>query len=235
VKPFSTEDDALTMVTRTRNRLRVFAALAVVAGIDAVVFTHARLLGVVLIVIGVDVLILAGSRARYLTLRATAGALRDQVPPVEQIDISRVIDASAQRAWKTITDHELYGRVAPNLARVEALTADGPGLERRCYDSFGRGWSETCTLWDEGHQFAVEVDTSDYPYPLAMMRGTWWAEPVDERRTRVGMRFQFQPRPGLRGRLFAVVMQVAFRPVIRRIIRGWEREVADVSEASSRR
>ncbi len=142
------------------------------------------------------------------------------------VEVSRTIDAPVERAWSVITDHDLYGRLAPNLRGVQAMTPNGPGLERRCVDSLGRGWNESCTLWDEGRRFAVEVDTSDYPYPLEIMRGMWWVEPVDAHHSRAGMRFEFAARPGLWGRFFVAIMRVAFRPVVGRILRGWQREAS---------
>ena len=49
----------------------------------------------------------------------------------------------------------------------------GEPLRRRCTNTTGQDWQETCTVWDEGRRFAVDVDTSDYPYPLRLMRGLW--------------------------------------------------------------
>lgn len=106
-------------------------------------------------------------------------------------------------------------------------------MRRRCHDTRGRGWNETCTLWEEGHAFAVEVDTSDYPYPLIAMRGRWAVEPRGDR-SAVSMTFEFTPKPGLAGGSFAVVMLVTLRPVLRRIVRGWEHKVASPASATVR-
>jgi hypothetical protein len=67
----------------------------------------------------------------------------------------------------------------------------------------------------------VAVDTGDYPYPLAVMQGSWAVEPIATDRSRLVMRFLFQPRAGLRGRAFAWAMHAAFPFVLRRILRGW--------------
>lgn len=153
--------------------------------------------------------------------RRTGRRLPSSPPPLEAMAISTEVDALAERAWVVVTDHELYGRLAPNLGRVELTTTNGPDLARRCTDRKGRGWNESCTLWDDGRRFAVAVDTSDYPYPLQVVRGSWWVDPISGARCRLGMTFLFQPRPGLRGRLFVWAMHAAFPLTVRRILRGW--------------
>lgn len=161
-----------------------------------------------------------------LRLRAGAAGIEAQGSPIaERVDIERRVAATAREVWPLLTDHELYGRLAPNLSRVEVLDGAGAGMQRRCHDSLGRGWNETCTLWDDGHQFAVEVDTSDYPYPLAVMRGSWAVVPAGEGST-ISMHFEFVPEPNGRGGVFAAVMLLGFQPVLRRILRGWERQLA---------
>ena len=152
---------------------------------------------------------------------AVPAAVLDEVPPTEVCHVEAAIDTTPAIAWSVITDHELYGRLAPNLSRVSPTAADGPGLTRTCANRGGDEWSETCTVWDEGHQYDIAVDTSNYPYPLVEMRGSWSTGatvPVV-----VSMDFRYRPRPGIRGRLFAAAMQAAFPMVLGRIIRGWRR------------
>ena len=141
-----------------------------------------------------------------------------------ELDVRRRVAAPPSAVWPLLTDHELYGRLAPNLSRVEVVDGEGVGMQRRCHDSLGRGWNETCTLWDEGHEHGVEVDTSDYPYPLKVMRGRWGVEP-DADGSLIIMHFEFVPRPGVVGAIFAALMLVGFRPVMGRIMRGWERQL----------
>lgn len=136
---------------------------------------------------------------------------------------SRAMALPPEAVWPVITDHETYGRLALNLGRVEATGPNGPDLTRTCYDRLGRRWNETCTLWEDGRRFAIEVDTSDYPYPLAVMRGEWYVEPA-EGGSVAGMRFEFLPEPGAKGRTFGVLMRLGFGMVVRRILSGWERE-----------
>ncbi len=171
--------------------------------------------------------VVAGFASSQLRLRRAASRIADLDTPVpERIDVEHPVAAPASSVWPLLTDHELYGRLAPNLSRVEVLDGEGEGMRRRCTDTRGRGWDETCTMWEEGHAFAVEVDTSDYPYPLTTMRGRWAVEPRGAGSV-ISMRFEFTPRAGLVGGVFAIAMLGAFRPVLHRIVRGWERQLAN--------
>jgi len=176
-------------------------------------------------ILGGVALVVTGFAAAQLRLRIAASRMIDLDSAVpERIHVEQRLDAPASAVWPLLTDHDLYGRLAPNLSRVEVLGGEGVGMQRRCYDTLGRGWNETCTLWDEGREFAVDVDTSDYPYPLHTMRGRWAVEPDGDRST-VSMDFELIPRPGLLGGVFVATMLVVFKPVVRRILRGWEREL----------
>lgn len=145
----------------------------------------------------------------------------DETPPVEVVSVERVVPGDVATAWRIITDHELYGRLAPNLSRVHPRGDDGPGLTRTCANRNGEEWRETCTLWDDQHRYEVAVDTTDYPYPLAVMRGGWYVEDDETGHVRIGMDFRFQPRSTLHGRTFAAAMNLAFPPILHRILRGW--------------
>ncbi|MGD9702877.1 MAG: SRPBCC family protein [Ilumatobacteraceae bacterium] len=147
----------------------------------------------------------------------------DEAPPVEVVHVERQVSVDPGRAWAIVTDHDLYGRLAPNLSRVHATTGNGPGLERTCTNRKGHAWTESCTLWDDGHRFDIAVDTSNYPYPLDVMSGSWsvTAHPHDPNRCTVGMDFRYQPTRSIAGRLFAGLMQAAFPFVLRRIVAGW--------------
>lgn len=183
-------------------------------------------------ILGGVALVVAAFAVAQLRLRIAASGMTDldSVVP-ERVHVERRLAAPASDVWPLLTDHDLYGRLAPNLSRVEVLGGEGAGMQRRCYDTLGRGWNETCTLWDEGRQFAVDVDTSDYPYPLHTMRGRWEVEP-DGDRSMVSMDFELVPRPGVLGGVFVATMLVVFKPVVRRILRGWERELAAVHAAA---
>lgn len=150
----------------------------------------------------------------------------DEAPPVEVVHVEHRIASDAATAWDVITDHELYGRLAPNLSRVHTTRSNGPDLARTCTNLKGEHWHETCTLWDDQHRYEVAVDTTNYPYPLAVMRGAWYVEPDEPGHVVVGMDFQIRPRRSVWGRTFVAAMQAAFPFILRRIIRGWRDEIA---------
>jgi ribosome-associated toxin RatA of RatAB toxin-antitoxin module len=97
---------------------------------------------------------------------------------------TRSVQASPDVAWEVVSDVGGFGDVAPNLSRAEVLEGQGQGMVRRCYDARGRGWSEDCTLWEEGHRYEMRVRTETYPFPLRQLfrdfRGTWEVEPSAE-------------------------------------------------------
>jgi hypothetical protein len=157
---------------------------------------------------------------------------RDPVPPVEIASVSAAVPYDPAVVWQVLTDHELYGTLAANLGAVRATAPNGPGLARTCSNRRGQEWHEQCTLWNEGERFEVAVDTSDYPYPLQVVRGAWWLRPAADGSTTVGMQFAFQPTRTVRGRAFAIVMQAAFPLVLRRILRGWRRAAAALAAGS---
>lgn len=181
-----------------------------------------------LIVLGLG---LAQLRARARVARAIArsGGDFDEVPPVEVVTFDRPASATPEQMWPVMIDHELYAKLALNLSAAKGLTPDGLGFQRSCTDAAGRSWSETCTLWEPGRRFDVDVDTSNYPYPLARMQGSWRVEPDGRDGSTVGMTFAFQPEQGLRGRFFVAVMHLGFPPILKRIVRGWIRAAANTA------
>ncbi len=158
---------------------------------------------------------LAAWQTRGLTSLRSGEPLAD----VEVIEASRVLAAPPQVVWPVVTDHELYGRLAPNLHQVQVISEAGQPLRRRCTNHSGDGWEETCTLWDDDHRYAVEVDTANYPYPLASLRGLWQVDPHPDG-SLVTMRFVYQAKPTLRGGLFALVSRPLFPLILARIFKG---------------
>lgn len=166
------------------------------------------------------------ARARVARAIARSDGDFDEIPPVEVVTFDRPAPLTPEQMWPVMIDHQLYAKLALNLSAAKGLTPDGLGFQRSCTDAAGRSWSETCTLWEPGRRFDVDVDISDYPYPLARMQGSWRVQPDDPDGSTVGMTFAFQPAPGLRGRFFVAVMHLAFPPILKRIVRGWIRAAA---------
>jgi hypothetical protein len=177
------------------------------------------LAGVAAVVAGFGLAQLIHVRRTRHEMRTAPAAVLDEAPPTEIAHASGAVDVDHAVAWRTITDHELFGRLAPNLSGVRVTAPNGPGLTRTCANRAGDEWQETCTRWDDGAVFEVEVDTSDYPYPLDEMRGSWWAAPGPP--TRIGMDYRYRPARGIRGRLFATAVRAVFPIVLRRIRSGW--------------
>ncbi len=186
----------------------------------------AVVLGVVALLVGELGIAQLRSRRRLRRAAAKTAADLEESPPIEVIELRRRSEHTVEELWPVITDHALYARLALNLRAAEGLTPNGPGFRRSCTDSAGRSWSETCTLWEPGRRFDVNVDLDDYPYPLGLVQGSWSVDPVEGNGSEVAMRFAIRPVDGLRGRLFVPVMQAMFGPILRRIARGWDRAAA---------
>ncbi len=132
-------------------------------------------------------------------------------PPTEAAHFTGKVRVDPVKLWPVMIDHGLYGRLAANLGSVTAVAPNGPGLVRECSDTNGGSWSETCTLWDPGKRFAVNVETTapDYPYALQLMQGTWGVEAsAIPASSKVTMAFAFRPLPGLRGRMMVIAMHL---------------------------
>ncbi len=158
----------------------------------------------------------------------------DDDGPNQTVEVSRVLDGTAEQVWPVIIDHEAYGRLAPNLSRVLPTGPDGPELTRRCWDTRGRHWDERCVLWEAGVHFAVEVDTAaeDYPYPLEYLRGEWAIRSIETDRTEVTVRFELRPRPGAAGAAFAAAMATGATPILRRVLNGWQDAVTEATQTA---
>jgi hypothetical protein len=156
----------------------------------------------------------------------------DPLANVEIVEASAVVAAPPPQLWPLITDNDLYGRLAPNLSTVEVISEPGAPLRRRCTNNGGASWEETCTLWDEGRRYAVEVDTAHYPYPLAVMRGLWQVDPHPDG-SLVTMRFAYQATRSIRGGLFAIVYRPLSAPALAQIFRGWRNRLTITSGPTS--
>ena len=168
--------------------------------------------------------VVAALAAWQLVGRAAARG-DDALADVDVMQASRVLAAPPADVWPLLADHDLYGRLAPNLSTVETVNGAGQPLRRRYTDTAGQHWQETCTVWDEGRRFAIDVDTSDYPYPLRLMRGLWQVDPYAGG-SRVIIRFAYQATPSVRGGLFAIGMRAVSPLILNRIFRGWQRSLA---------
>lgn len=145
---------------------------------------------------------------------------------LETVRCSVAFDAPAAIGWDVVSDHELYGRLAPNLTAVHLLSdADSDHGQRRCVARSGESWTESCDVFPDERRYEVNVDTSDYPYPLASMAAVFRVDEIDEQHCRAFAVFRYERRPTLRGALLAAAMPAAFSVIMRRITHGWAAEV----------
>lgn len=104
-------------------------------------------------------------------------------------------------------------------------------MTRPCYDPRSRGWSETCTLWQEGqaYAFAVRTNAADYPYPLRELEDLWRVESV-EQGSRVTLEFVARAKWGLFGRLMLRLLVGPAERICLRLLDRWEARM--LSEAA---
>lgn len=141
------------------------------------------------------------------------------------ITASRRVPHSVDDVWKVLGDHELYATVASTLSRVEVVHGSGQGMMRRCTDTRGRTWEETCDLWEEGRRFGMEVDTSTYPVDLRLLfrrfRGEWAVEPAGEGAV-VTVRFEGELRWGPLGKVLAGLLRSRAQRLADDVVAGYE-------------
>ena len=149
---------------------------------------------------------------------------------MQHYQTARKTDAPRADAWAVLSDHSGWGDHAPNLSKSEVVAGSGEGAVRRCYNSAGQGWSETCTLWQPGTRYVMEVDTSDYPYPLSVMRGTFDVNDAGNGSI-IRLRFDYKVKGGPAGRVLGLLLRPVFARTCKRLLDSLEE--AAVSRAAS--
>lgn len=141
----------------------------------------------------------------------------------------RTVDAPAAVVWDVISDHDLYADAAPNLASIEVLEDDESEFARRCVDTDGNEWTESCTHWDEGTSYGVSVDvaSSDFHRRLfTRFDGEWSLEESPDGVT-ITIRFSYEPRYGPLGRLISWFFSARGPPIVEALLDNWEAEIED--------
>jgi hypothetical protein len=115
-----------------------------------------------------------------------------------QFALERLVHANSERVWAVVSDVARYADVAGTLHRSEIVSGAGVGMVRKCEDTNGACWLETCRRWEPGRAYAFEVDTSapSYPLPLKTMRGDFEVDEEDDARSTIRIRFTFSARGG---------------------------------------
>jgi ribosome-associated toxin RatA of RatAB toxin-antitoxin module len=144
-----------------------------------------------------------------------------------RIETSRLFDAPADVVWAVITDSDVYAEVAPNLSSIVILDGEDEAMVRKCVDTNGNAWTESCHHWEAGRGFAVtvDVDTSDFHRPFfTRFEGRW---ELSERNDSVlvTVQFDFKTRYGPLGALLSRYFQYKAGPLIEAIFDGWRAEI----------
>lgn len=137
------------------------------------------------------------------------------------LEFSKTVSAPTNLVREVISDVEAYADVAPNLSRAAIESGEGAGMVRRCWDTQGGSWRETCSAWLPGREYRMVVDTSDYPYPFTAMAGRWSVEP-DGDGSRIRMLFDYRLPYGPLGSLLGrTLVARKFRPVAENLLDNW--------------
>jgi uncharacterized protein YndB with AHSA1/START domain len=143
------------------------------------------------------------------------------------ITAHRLFDAPTDDVWEVVTDPDLYAAVAPNLSSVVVLEGEGEGMVRRCVDTGGETWTESCYYWEPGRGFAVAVDTetSDFHRPwFSRFDGRWELTERDDG-VLVTVRFEFDTRYGPLGTLLGWYFRYRAAPLVEAVFDGWSAEI----------
>jgi ribosome-associated toxin RatA of RatAB toxin-antitoxin module len=139
----------------------------------------------------------------------------------------RTVDAPRAVVWDVITDQELYGEVAPNLSSAAVVEGAGEGMVRRCVDTDGNEWTESCTHWEEGQSFAISVHVENSVFHrrfFTYMDGEWRLSEDDDG-VRMTITFDFEPRYGPFGWFISKYFEYIAPGLIEAIFDGWEEDI----------
>lgn len=65
--------------------------------------------------------------------------------PSLQVRAVQIIDAPVSLVWEIVADLDAYHRHVGSLAESTVVEGAGEGAQRRCVDTAGSTWTETCT------------------------------------------------------------------------------------------
>jgi uncharacterized protein YndB with AHSA1/START domain len=157
-------------------------------------------------------------------------------------ELAREVNAPAERSWSVVSDVASYAEFAGTLHKSEIVSGEGVGLVRRCEDTNGVCWLETCTRWEPGKAYAFEVDTTGpgYPLPLSTMRGDFEVDRVSDARSTIRVRFTFSARGGAWTELLlSLIFAASGDRLVGAILRRWaariEQPKAKLGSAGSAR
>ncbi len=152
-----------------------------------------------------------------------------------QLTMHRTFDAPKKVVWDVITDPGVYEAVAPNLTSVEIIEGTGEGMVRKCTDTNGNSWTETCHNWEPEQGFAVTVDTGTSEFHKRLFtrfEGEWRLSTGDDGVVAT-IQFAYDTKYGPFGWLLDRYFQYKGPSLIESIFDGWEKEIKNRLVSSS--
>lgn len=141
--------------------------------------------------------------------------------------VERILSAPPALVWEEVADAGGYAGFAPGIAATRIVTGEGHGMVRECTDDRGGSWSETCTLWEQGHRYRMTVNVSSYPayYRILLheFAQTWTVTPTGGG-TRLTLEFDGSVKLGVLGRMAARLL--GRRGRLERVLDAYEHELA---------
>ncbi len=142
----------------------------------------------------------------------------------------RTISRNASDVWKVFGNPLTYSKFTSSIGKIEK-TENG----RRCYNAnLSRNWTETIVEGDMEYIAIVDPhsmqDDRGNPrrYPLKTMRGTWKVVPLGENACEILLRFDFEMKYGLLGKLIFHVfrMKRLFEKAGKEILDNYAKELS---------
>jgi ribosome-associated toxin RatA of RatAB toxin-antitoxin module len=147
---------------------------------------------------------------------------------IKQLSFERTVDAPKEMAWEVMADVAHYHEVAPNIDEVKIISGEGEGMLRACRQGEDR-WTESCTAWVEGKEYAFEVNIGapDYPYPFSFLKGHWKVEEMDDSRTKIIMCFAFKYEKSIYNYWVHPFLRRKFSKTAEELLDKWERKMGE--------
>ena len=155
---------------------------------------------------------------------------------MQSLSFEQTVWVDPATAWDVLVDPAVFEAAAPNLRTVEL--PDGgvhEGATRRCVDTSGREWTETCTRYVEGETYTFAVDVQNSPVHRRLFEsfeGTFGVEPV-EAGSRIWMRFDYEPRYGPVGRFLVRTVAGSFRSTCEATLSTFDRTMHERAAATA--
>jgi len=141
---------------------------------------------------------------------------------------STEIPAPVAEVWDVVSDLDGYYRHAPGLAGSSVVAGSGRGARRRCVDTAGAAWEETCTTFAHADRVVIDVDAATYPPKyralFSAVRGTWTVRP-GEGGTLVEIRFDLTLRRLLPAGATGRALAARFHPEMDAILASYARQL----------